>query len=395
MNIKNEFLLRIGREARRERNRFWDNNDISIRLSSHLGKPEGGLWFRTEGCRYDHQGGCLMCDYSTGNSTTPDQMIGFIREGLNEIPHKCRQLLVSPSGSMLDEREVPDKALDGILTLLKESPHELFSFETRADTIDEEKIIRCNRLLDNRLYRIFIGLESGNPWVLKYSVNKMLEVERFLQAHKILKKHNVNTAANILISAPFLSAAENLKITTDTVKWALKEGVNECFIFPVHVKESTPLLHLYNEKLFAPTSLWALVEVLKNLGPEVSRKNLRLSWYTSYGAYNIVASPTTCEKCIDKVIPLLDRFAEFGDYGAIDELINMNCVCKDKWYERLHTPEAISLPDRVARGYESLANKFLGEDWWKMNSKSILEDIYADADSSLYENSVNGVYLKR
>jgi radical SAM enzyme (TIGR01210 family) len=336
-----------------------------------------------------------MCDYSTGFPTTVEQMIGYIKEGLEKIPHKCWRLLVSPSGSMLDEKEVPEKALEGILTLLKESPHEFFCFETRADSINEKKVIRCNELLENRLYRVFIGLESGNPWILKYCVNKMQSVEKFLEAHKTLKKQNVNTAANILISTPFLSVSENLKITIDTVKWAVTEGVNECFLFPVHVKEATPLLYLYNEGFFNPTSLWALVEVLKNLGPEISRRHLRLSWYTSYGAFNVVASPTTCEKCIDKVIPLLDRFAEFSDYEAIEKLINMNCTCKDRWIEQLHKPGTLSLPERVARGYESLARKFMGEEWWKENSQKILNELYEDANSSLYKNDFNGVCLER
>ena len=141
MITSNNFLLHIGRQAKKDRISYWNDEDVtSIRFSREQGQTRTGLWFRTNGCAYDHQGGCMMCDYSSGPRTTASEMADYVKQGLMKIPEKCHKLLVSPSGSMLDEREVPADALEGILALLASSPHDCFSFETRAETITEETV---------------------------------------------------------------------------------------------------------------------------------------------------------------------------------------------------------------------------------------------------------------
>lgn len=385
MNIRNEFLLKIGIEARKGRKRFWDTNQYCIRLSENHGNIEGGLWFKTQGCSYDRLGGCIVCDYSSGDLTTAKNMIQYVQQGLDAISKECSQLLVSPSGSLLDEKEVPREALEEILTILNKSPHKSFSFETRADTINSSIIKRCNELLENKLYKVFIGLESCNPWILKYCLNKELNPTTFIESHKVLLRENIKTAANITLGAPFMSVDESIKSTIKTVNWAINEGVEECFIFPVHVKASTPLMYLHNDGLFSSPSLWSLVEVLKNLKSHIDQKRIRLSWYKSYGAYNIVASPTTCNKCINEVMSLFDKFASYGDFEIVEKLSNFDCICKQEWLKKLNFCESLSLPERVATGYELLANKLLGPLWWQNNSEKIISELLEDADSNIYK----------
>lgn len=393
MQTKNEFLLLIGREARKKRKLFWDNYHYSIRISKRKNKVEGGLWFKTKGCTYDHQGGCLMCDYSVGSPTSPEDMANYVKEGLENIKECCEQLLVSPSGSMLDKAEVPTEALGSILDLLKKSEHKVFSFETRVDSINEESVKYCSDKLGDRFYRVFLGVESANPWILKYSINKMLDLNDYIQAVKTLHKYNVKVAANIIISAPFLTIKENLNIAVQSVRWVISQGADECFIFPIHIKKDTPLEFLYSEGMFEPPSLWQLVEVMKRLGRETCERYIRLSWFTSYGAYNIIASPTTCDKCKDQVISLLEEFDNTSNFDLIEQIDSIHCDCKKRWRDEVEGSNSDSLEDRVIEGYKALGKKFKGEDWWNECAETIVQDLKADAEAELYHNQISFVNL--
>lgn len=383
MNIVNEFLLEIGRKARSIRKSYWEENDYSIRLSQYQGKREAGLWFKTSGCSYDHQGGCIMCDYSIGRYVDCSAIISSVNKGLEAIETPCYQLLVSPSGSMFDTKEVPREALEGILGLLVESEHERFSFETRADTITEEKLELCEKYLGNRFYRLFIGLESANAWILKYCINKQLQISRFAETVNIMKKKGVRVAANIIISIPFLTPQENINLAIESVKWAVSIGCEECFLFPLHVKEATPLATLYSKGMFNPPSLWQLIEIINGLGKDYY-KYIRLSWYTSYGAFNVIESPKTCAMCYEQVISLLDHFAEFQDFQSIDELNVLECECKEQWYDLLIQKAETSIFERVLAGYKVLADQYMGESWWIQYSKKLIEQMKMDAREGLF-----------
>ncbi|MCA9731945.1 MAG: hypothetical protein H6696_05445 [Deferribacteres bacterium] len=378
MNTRNEFLFRLGRIAKKDRKEFWGKHNYSIRRSKRRGHLEAGLWFRTRGCRHDHKGGCIMCDYSSGPYTAPDNMISYVREGLETFNEPYNHLLVSPSGSMLDEWEVPIIAREGIFKLLKDSKHETFSFETRVDTITQEKMNQSKDLLENRLLKVYIGLESANPWISKYCINKDLPLYSFQQATRILKQFGTKTAVNILLGTPFLSPLEDIQNVVQSLQWALEQGADECYLFPTHVKEATLLFYLYQKGFYSPPSLWSLVEVLKRIGSQIAQDHTRLSWYTSYGAFNVVASPTTCKNCHEKIISLLDRFAKYGEFDAVQELIGIECKCKDVWRNQIIQTPSSSLADRVINGYDFLAKELLLNDWWKNNRQTILDELYSD-----------------
>lgn len=384
MDYTNQFLLGIGKEARKKRQRFWDDYEFSIRLSRFQGELEAGLWFRTSGCSYDHKGGCIMCDYSTGPYTKPKDMVEYVKKGLQKIPYTCNQLLISPSGSMLDENEVPLEALEGILIAASKTPHRLFSFETRADSITKEKIEFCYKYLGERFYRLFIGLECANDWIRKYCVNKQLSDVDFIKTVEMLKKKNIRIAANILINIPFLNEKENIELAVEGIKWAIDRGVDECFLFPVHIKKATPLSYLYEKNVFEISSLWSLVEIINRLGVKYY-EHIRLSWYTSYGAYNVLASPKTCNRCYDKVISHIDKFAEYQLPEEIEYLSNISCDCKYDWKKRIDTLNyEKTIEQRVFEGYRILSDKFNGVDWWKEKSDSIYEELVKDAKRNLY-----------
>lgn len=379
MDIRNEFLLKIGMEARKTRISFWNDQDtVSVRITQTPQGNSAGLWFRTQGCSYDAQGGCIMCDYSNGPKTTVSQMISYVENGLKNITVDCNSLLVSPSGSMFDRKEVPREALTGILHILQQSAFERILFETRAETITEDTIALCKQILGDRFYGVYIGLESASPFLLKYCINKQLSLHKAAQAIDICKAQNVNIIANVLVGIPFLNAEESMESTVKTIKWALARGASGCDLFPVHIKSSTPLEVLYRKGIYSPPSLWELAEIIARLDSDIWQKT-GLSWYTSNGAYNIICSPTTCPSCHDTVIECLKGFADTHKAEFVRKLNSIGCQCRQKW--KLHNDDTM-LPDRIIDGYAVLARQFLSSQWWENNSDFVCHQIYSDWENT-------------
>lgn len=73
------------------------------------------LWFLTGGCSHDAQGGCTMCNYGK-NCEAGDwtQVLDELDRIVKRLPWEFEDFLLTPSGSMLDEREVPAEMYGGL-----------------------------------------------------------------------------------------------------------------------------------------------------------------------------------------------------------------------------------------------------------------------------------------
>lgn len=351
----NNFLNTISHIVRKDRISYWDTEEFSIRTDKKEGKIYGGLWFKTEGCSHDKRGGCSICDYSNGKEVSSEQIISYVKKGLLTLSDVFEDLIVTPSGSFLDEFEVLSEARTGILDLLRKTQHKQFSFETRADTITEEKIIELKSILKERISQIYIGVETSNALLLKYAINKNLDLQKVIRTYKILNRHNIKSISNILLGVPFLTEKEAIEDTVSSVKWCLKHGSSKCCIFPVHIKNATIGEKLFNLGLYKVPSLWSLVEVLKRLEKEIKQNKIEISWYTNMGAYNIVQSPTTCPDCFKKVIDLFNEFNSMKDFVSVEKLDAINCSCRKQWEENSKIGHNLDLNSRISIGYKKLA----------------------------------------
>jgi len=209
--------------------RYWnENNTFCFRASHEKQHRRGGLWFKTEGCTHAKKGSCIMCNYSAGSITTNTQMTDYVKAGLRSIPYKLKYLLVSPSGSMLDENEVPHEAITNILKLLAKSEHETFGFETRADTINEINVLEVQRLLNGRLKEVLIGIETINELYQKFCLNKIVTQNVGYNAIQILRKNGIHPAVNVILGIPFLNERENIAASVETINWAINNGASHC-----------------------------------------------------------------------------------------------------------------------------------------------------------------------
>jgi radical SAM enzyme (TIGR01210 family) len=373
-NFALRMIGQMGVAIKRDRERFWDTHDYFIRQGRRQGLNEALIFFRTRGCRHDAKGGCTMCDYSAGPPTTAKHMVDSVERALAELSSDIDSVLVSPSGSLLDSWEVPRRAREGIFDLLARSPISRIAFETRAETLDSDVVAKCREALGGKHIRVYVGLESSDPWVSTYAINKDLDLACFRRAMSTLHGHSMTGVANVLLGAPFLDEREALEDTETTVRWALANGAEEVCLFPCHVKLWTQVHLLFQHGLYKPPSLWSMVEVLSRLGKSVGPR-IELAWLTSLDAFNVVASPEVCAQCHGKLIGGLNAFATSGRWTDLDGLWDMECQCRGDW--RLSIGSTVDPAARVERAVAAFQK--IGEtsmqNWWSWHGSQVVASL--------------------
>ena len=359
--------------------------NCATRVERMANAPYASLWFRTRGCGHDHHGGCTACNYGASTPVSADEMVDYVREGLSLLDVDERtMLLVSPSGSMFDEWEVPPEARERIFQLVRGTKCGRYTCETRAETLTDEKVKQYSDIFDNKIAYIEMGLESANPWILKYCVNKRLSLDDYEQAVLLLRKYGVPGMTNVMLGSAFLSPSEAIEDAITSIKWAFALGVEMAVVFPTHVKQWTLLEWLWERGLYSPPSLWSLVEVLVSLGPHLASR-VTISWYKLYNQVsdegvtqdpkNVLGyldSPATCVVCQPRVIGLLDTFRNTNDFEILRALANTDCECKHVWRALVEAKEPISLQERVLQAYALIGRDVLGVDWWARHGNEVM-----------------------
>lgn len=357
----NVVLRRIAYEIYKERPVIPQNLTTNYRIEHANGGLLCDLWFLTVGCVHDAQGGCAMCNYGRGSSKV-DQA-GIIRELeriVKRLPWEFEDFLLTPSGSMLDEREVSCEMREELISVLKDIRAKRFIIETRSDTITDSGIEFVKRVMPEADKYIEIGVESSDDWVLKHCINKGLKFRDFEKAVEKIHANGIFVTANIGLGFPFMSERASVYHTIQSIKDAMRAGADSIVVFPYHVKRGTILDKLYQNGMYQNVSLWALVEVLSHFSQEELQK-IQISWYKDYFGEErsyIYRSPGTCPACQNKVMNELDRYRDSQEYASVRRLREFSCQCRDEWKERFLQQEEEIQFDRVESDYRRLAQMY-------------------------------------
>ncbi len=380
---KNPFLSTICAHLRRDRLAFGPGGDVTVGRETVDGTPFVRLWFRTTGCTYDKQGQCTMCNYGVG-SHLPVTVVDDIRSALATAQvDSATTVLVSPSGSMFDPREVPDQIRAAILEAVAECPAGTVLCETRPETVTRDRMEEFASILGNKAGAIEMGLESADPWVLRWLVNKRLDLDDFRDAIRTCHAAGLRVLVNVTLGTAMLGPAAAIRDAERTVRWAMGEGADACIVFPLQVREWTLLSWLWRQRRYTPVSLWSLVEVLRRTGADFPGR-VSTAWYRDYNASDelasvsmpILASPTTCPQCAGPVLEALDRYRDTTDARVLDRLVEVGCPCRADWLRTLDDP-----PVDVAGMYEALGGDILGETWWSAHGAAVLQDLEDSAST--------------
>ncbi|CCO22296.1 hypothetical protein [Maridesulfovibrio hydrothermalis] len=358
-----QLLSYIGIESRRNGYQYWKDNQYAMHDCTCMGESWGFVWFRTSGCIQERRGSCIYCKYGTGPFFNDEQIIDGFKAALSGITKNYDFLFASSSGSLLDIREVSQDVYLNYLELLSLTDHNSFGFETRCETISSERIRQTQEKLGGRLRQVFMGLEIANESILKYCLNKQQNLDRFAGAIKILANEGVSSCVNVLVGIPFYSIEERIQLSFESVKWAFDNEAYRVFLFPINVKDHTPLSFLFGSKLYSPPSLWEMIEVMKLFPDKIDEKKIGISWYRPHkDVPGIIHSPITCRKCNADVLNLLDKYDKNPQFSYIQQLSNIECSCKNKWNEDKSALKCFSV-DYLMESYQELSKR-----WDKTNS---------------------------
>ncbi|TCR16022.1 hypothetical protein [Streptomyces sp. BK205] len=350
------------------------------------------VFFRSFGCRYDRAGECTMCNYAVAERVDAPSMVESVREALSQ-QSAYDALGVSPLGNMFDPSEVPAAARETILDMVAAVPGNIYSCESRPETLTEPLIAETVARLKGKRFFINLGLESAHPWVQAHCVGKSLNSQSYRAATAALRAQGGFPVTNVLLGAPFLTEEEAIESAAGTVRWALANGSHICVLFPSNIKGWTLQEWLWERGLYRTPSLWALVEALRRMGPEVTR-SVALSWYSTTPtdprrmaqvSDPLREAPVTCPLCQHQVVALLDEFNAGSGYEAVEELSRWDCACRQEWLDRVaeESRAAAPLGSRVRESYTRIAEELVGGAWWDRRRAHVEQELVGGYDGEV------------
>lgn len=355
----NTVLRDTMRKIYQERKPLPENPKTVVRYEKVKDRAFSEIWFMTPGCSHDRDGGCTMCNYGKGHVASPEEILRELGEQLGKLPENLQELIVTPTGSMLDEQEVPQYLFLEICRLLEHITANDFLIETRVDTISTEKLeLMAQYIHADKIY-IETGVEVCDDWILRNCVNKNMDMEDLRQALELIHGAGLYACANIGIGIPFLSERMSIRAAVDSVSEALKMGFDSVVLFPYHIKPGTLSAWLWERGLYQCCSLWALIEVLGEFPSELLGK-IHISWYRNYydDKKKILLSPDTCDICREEVLGLLDEYKNYPGEMARQKLLSLSCDCKDKWKQSLTLqPDYVEM-ERITAIYRQMGDAF-------------------------------------
>jgi len=352
---------------------------FQVRSEPDAVPPFAIVWFATRGCSFDRAGDCLACNY--GRGTAPPDPVELVGRALECFaPPPGATLMISPSGSMFDETEVPGPARERIFSLAAATDCARFGCETRVEFLDEPKLAAFAAILGGKETFLELGVESADPFVLKYCINKAGSAERYRRALAAMAGHGIAAVANVSLGAPFLTPRQAVGDALGSVRWALAQGFAQVVLFPLHVKRATLLQWLWQRGLYRPPSLWRLVEVLTHLAPE-ERSRVTVGWYDvsqepDASRRLLLASPDACPGCRSTLLAAIDRFAKTGEDLELMALAGRDCACRVPGERFGRT----SLVERVLTAYRAMGHDLLGDRAWVAASGPISRELRGDGE---------------
>ncbi len=375
---KNNYLSMVMKKIHERRPPLSEKEVYYNRVEQSKAGTSATAWFLSGGCQWDAEGGCTMCNHGWGRKMSDEDTVVAIRQALADLPDNTAELFLLASGSLIDTEEVSEFVRQQMYKLVKEKDIPYFAFETRSESVNREILEELKICLPHQKIGVEIGLESADPWIRKFCVNKGNELEDFLRAAALIKEYGFECLANISLGTAFLSPRQALDDAVYSAKWALEHGADTVVLFPLHIKPYTLLEWLYGKGYYKPPSLWLLVEAIYRIGHRQA-EHVDISWYRNEykDPAKMILSPDTCVNCRKMVYQGLDEYRRTRDFNIITNLRSTPCGCKDGMPETDGIPgiDMNSTKARVFDLYGRLAEDLGLTGWWNVNKVNLKAEI--------------------
>lgn len=352
--------------------------------NSHYDKTEcRWIMIKGRGCWHHKRGGCTICSYRFRDEGLPEENISkMLKEGIAHLvdvnrDQKEKIFGIATGGSFFDEVEVPLKerklVYDKLRKISEKGEKIKLIVESRLEFLTDEIFEEAREALGPNVRLIIgYGLESTNPVIREAILNKMLPPD-WVEKTNLVKRNGGGLFANILFKPPFLTEEEAINDVVRSVRETYKLRLAKSIVIMVmSVAKGTIVEYLYSKERYELPSIWSVVRIIKELGPEVCEITSfnGLAWTTDQydkqkkgQAENGLV--TGCEECNSVLLPKLLNFKAPNLKKEWEDLINsaetLNCRCKKEYNNRHEEKYNISLNERVYSEIDKLSHEILGK----------------------------------
>ncbi|RLI63915.1 MAG: TIGR01210 family radical SAM protein [Candidatus Asgardarchaeum californiense] len=284
--------------------------------------------FRTRGCSWALNSGCTMCGYfndSMWGKVSDEDLLKQFNTAMEKYSGE-KIVKIFTSGSFLDDSEIKTEIGNKIIRQLAKKADKI-SVESRPEYITTKRMKGIKDIIQSKTFEVGIGLETANDIIREYSINKGFTFEDYEKAVKILKKYEFKLKTYVLIKAPFLTEKESIEDCINTVD-KIKKYTDIISFNPTNVQRNTLVEYLWKRRQYRPAWLWSIIEVLKEskrIAKDIQIKCDVAGGGNSRGAHN-------CRNCDHQILKAIKSFSLSQNVKEFD---NLDCECKEKWYDQL------------------------------------------------------------
>lgn len=327
-DIRENAIKRMDKKSPAELSASWSSEDL---LYSGIGNAIF-IILPTPGCAHalSESGGCTMCSYIADSPLENVSSMDLIEifENLMErreiLPKTVVKIFVS--GSFLNESELPKEARDEILKRLNEEENiEEVVIESRPEYVNEKVLKECCSLLQDKIFEVSIGLESGSDYIKNYKINKGFLNEDFERAVNVIKslksEYKVTSKAYLFVKPILTSEKEAIEDAVASAKYAENVGVDRISFCPATIHKGTLMELLWRRGSYRPPWIWSIIEIVKKV-----RNEVKIPVIMDTSGFGTRRGPFNCKKCNKKFKNLI---IESNLNQTIPQ--EFECECKNKW----------------------------------------------------------------
>lgn len=284
------------------------------------------LWFQTPPCQFSQTGKCTICNYWAGQHI--DGLVESVLASLR-LPEPCQTLLIETCGSCLDPRELSENELSTLLAWIEKKSISRVIFETHCATLTSPVLQKIKAALPQKEIFYEIGVESTNPDVLFFSLNKPSSQSNLTSAIERIHGSASRCIANVVFGAPFLSPAEQMEDTANSIRDLFDMGVDYIVLFPVNLKPQTLPAFLSQYSRYNPIPGKLVAELLRTFPAELLPR-INIAWFGDHVEEH-VTPPHYCKICESKAEMLFSQFNAEDDGSTrmrlLEEICRIDCDC--------------------------------------------------------------------
>ncbi len=266
----------------------------------------------TRGCSYARSvwGGCSVCGHVAStlwdDQITSAAMLEDFTKSLSEVAmFRPPILCLYTSGSFLDDTEIDRDTRARVLQRVATFGwvKEIF-LESLPQFVTEEALRLLRSVLPCVKFTIGMGLDSSHDYVRRVCFQRHISDAAYLQAVHHCRNHNVDTTAYLVHKHPFLTLAEAVSDTAQSILDAVGMGFTSISIEPVALQSGTLQNHLAKRNLFEVPSVWSVASAVSLASQRLNDKFLLSRVYLGGQVFTPLpdSSLRACQDCVSNIL---------------------------------------------------------------------------------------------